>query len=35
VYDAQDQHRRWRRVGGLAAIDVALIAIFGLALGWL
>jgi hypothetical protein len=35
VYDAPDQFARWRRVGGLAALDVALILIFGVVLGWL
>ena len=35
VYDAPDQAARWRRVGGLAAIDVALALVFGVALGWL
>ncbi|MCE7884207.1 MAG: hypothetical protein DYH08_10160 [Actinobacteria bacterium ATB1] len=35
VYDAPTQALRWRRVGGLAAIDVLLVAVFGLALGWL
>lgn len=35
VYDAPDQNARWRRVGGLAAIDVALILVFGVVLGWI
>ncbi len=35
VYDAPSERTRWRRVGGLAAVDIVLIAIFGLALGWL
>jgi hypothetical protein len=35
VYDAPSQTARWRRVGGLAAIDVALVVVFGAALGWL
>ncbi len=35
VYDARDQRLRWRRVGGLAAVDAALVVIFGFALGWL
>ena len=35
VYDAPNQRSRWRRVGGLAAVDAALVAIFGLALSWL
>jgi hypothetical protein len=35
VYDASTQATRWRRVGGLAAIDVALILVFGVGFGWL
>lgn len=35
VYDAPDQNARWRRVGGLAAIDVALVFVFGVLLGWI
>lgn len=35
VFDAPDQVTRWRRVGGLAAIDVALALVFGVLLGWL
>ena len=35
VYDAPSQTTRWRRVGSLAAIDVALVVVFGAALGWL
>ena len=35
VFDAPNPRSRWRRVGGLAAVDVALIAIFGLAFSWL
>lgn len=35
VYDARDQATRWRRVGGLTAIDVTLALVFGVALGWL
>lgn len=35
VYDAPDQPTRWRRVGGLAAVDVAMALVFGVALGWL
>lgn len=35
VYDAPDQRTRWRRVGGLAAIDVAMALVFGVGLGWL
>src|SRR5688572_8142214 len=35
VYDAPDQRTRWRRVGGLAALDVAMAIVFGVGLGWL
>lgn len=35
VYDAPDQAARWRRLGGLAAIDVTMGLVFGVALGWL
>jgi hypothetical protein len=35
VYDAPDQTARWRRVGGLAAVDVALMVVFGVVLGWI
>lgn len=35
VFDAADQPTRWRRVGGLGAIDVALIVVFGVVLGWI
>jgi hypothetical protein len=35
VYDAPDQPTRWRRLGGLAAINIALLGVFGVALGWL
>lgn len=35
VYDAPDQNSRWRRVGGLAAVDVALVVVFGVVLGWI
>ncbi len=35
VYDAPDQGARWRRLGGLAAIDVVLALVFGVGLGWL
>lgn len=35
VYDAPDQAARWRRVGGLAGIDVALIVVFGVILKWI
>src|SRR5204862_414067 len=33
--DAPDDRRRWRRVGALAGIDVAMGLVFGVALGWL
>jgi hypothetical protein len=35
VYDAADDRRRWRRVGTLAGIDVAMALVFGVGLGWL
>lgn len=35
VYDAPDQTKRWRRLGGLGALDVALLLVFGVGLGWL
>src|SRR6476659_8591754 len=35
VYDAPDDRRRWRRVGTLAAIDVAMGLVFGVGFGWL
>jgi hypothetical protein len=35
VYDAPDQSTRWKRLGGLAAIDVAMALGFGVGLGWL
>jgi len=35
VYDSADQRTRWLRVGGLAAIDVVMILVFGVLLGWL
>ncbi len=35
VFDAPDQPARWRRVGGLAAIDVTLALVFGVGFGWL
>ncbi|MFN8036347.1 MAG: hypothetical protein U0V73_10470 [Acidimicrobiia bacterium] len=35
VFDAPDQRTRWRRVGGLAAIDVAMLVVFGGILSWL
>jgi cytochrome c biogenesis protein CcdA len=35
VYDAPTQRARWTRVGGLAAIDVAMGLVFGVGFGWL
>ena len=35
VYDAPDQPARWRRVGAIATIDVAMVLVFGVGLGWL
>lgn len=35
VYDAPDQPARWRRVGGLAALDIVLAVVFGVVLGWI
>src|SRR3954469_5439179 len=35
VFDAADDRRRWRRVGVLAAIDVAMALVFGVGFGWL
>jgi len=35
VFDAPTQAHRWRRVGGLAAIDVAMALVFGVGLEWL
>jgi hypothetical protein len=35
VYDAPTQAVRWRRLGGLAAIDVTMGLVFGVGLGWL
>ena len=35
VFDAPDQRSRWRRVGGLAAIDVTMALVFGVGFGWL
>ena len=35
VYDAPTQTARWRRIGGIAAIDGVLVLVFGVALGWL
>jgi hypothetical protein len=35
VFDAPDQRARWRRLGGLAAINVAMALVFGVGLGWL
>ena len=35
VFDAPSQRARWRRLGGLAAIDVAMALLFGVGFGWL
>jgi hypothetical protein len=35
VYDAPTARKRWSRVGGLAAIDLAMGLVFGVGLGWL
>jgi len=35
VYDAPTSRHRWRRVAGLAAVDVAMALVFGVGLGWL
>jgi hypothetical protein len=35
VYDAPSAAKRWRRAGGLAALDVTLALVFGVVLGWL
>ena len=35
VYDAPGQAARWRRLGGLAAINVVMALVFGVGLGWL
>jgi hypothetical protein len=35
VYDAPSARKRWSRVGGLAAIDLVMGLVFGVALGWL
>ncbi|MGZ6586229.1 MAG: hypothetical protein ACXVHX_18120 [Solirubrobacteraceae bacterium] len=35
VYDAPTPRQRWTRIGGLAAIDVAMGLVFGVGLGWL
>ncbi len=35
VFDAPTPRQRWTRVGALAAIDVAMALVFGVALGWL
>jgi hypothetical protein len=35
VYDAPTPGKRWSRVGGLAAIDLALGLVFGVGFGWL
>jgi len=35
VFDAPTPRHRWRRVGGLAAIDLAMVLVFGVGFGWL
>lgn len=35
VYDAPSPAVRWKRLGGLAAIDTGMILVFGVVLGWL
>jgi hypothetical protein len=35
VFDAPDGRTRWTRVGGLAAIDLAMALVFGVVLGWI
>lgn len=35
VYDAPTDRARWTRVGGLAAVDLVMGLVFGVALGWL
>ena len=35
VYDAPTPRSRWTRIGGLAAIDLAMGLLFGVGLGWL
>lgn len=35
VFDAPTPRKRWTRVGGLAAVDVAMALVFGVGLGWL
>jgi hypothetical protein len=35
VYDAPSARARWRRIGGLAALDLAMGLVFGPGLGWL
>jgi hypothetical protein len=35
VYDAPKPTKRWSRVGGLAAVDLAMGLVFGVGLGWL
>jgi hypothetical protein len=35
VYDAPTPRKRWTRLGGLAAIDVAMALVFGVGFGWL
>jgi hypothetical protein len=35
VFDAPSSRARWRRVGGLAGLDVLMALVFGVGLGWL
>lgn len=35
VFDAPTPRQRWRRLGGLVAIDVAMALVFGVGFGWL
>jgi hypothetical protein len=35
VYDAPTPRKRWTRLGGLAAIDMAMALVFGVGFGWL
>jgi hypothetical protein len=35
VYDAPTARARWSRVGGLAGVDVVILLVFGIGLGWL
>jgi hypothetical protein len=35
VYDAPTARQRWRRLGGLAAINVTMALVFGVGFGWL